>query len=86
MPAAKTPGATALTDEKYLGQVLNDQDGYRFAPVAILPRLSRAISASMGFLTQRMIPPEAIEAALRGQTGRHQPRSEQQRSVIISMT
>jgi hypothetical protein len=66
MPAAKTPGATALTDEKYLGQVLNDQDGYRFAPVAILPRLSRAISASMGFLTQRMIPPEAIEAALRG--------------------
>ena len=68
MTAEKKPDAetASLPEPGYLTGVLTDQDSYRAAPVAMLPRLSRALSAPMGFITKRVIPSEAIEAALKG--------------------
>ena len=65
LSAEKKPENT-LIETPYLSVVLEEQDAYRAAPVAMLPRLTRALSAPMGFITQRIIPSEAIEAALRG--------------------
>jgi len=68
LTAEKKPDAetASLPEPGYLTGVLTDQDSYRAAPVAMLPRLSRALSAPMGFITKRVIPSEAIEAALKG--------------------
>lgn len=52
--------------ESYLKGVLAEQDDYRRAPPALFPRAVRRIARPVGFLTNRLIPSEAIEAAIRG--------------------
>ena len=50
----------------YVEQVLREQDAFRGAGPSLLPRAVRAVSGPVGMLTHRLIPPEAIEAAIRG--------------------
>ena len=50
----------------YVERVLAEQDAYRAAPPGALPRAVRALARPVGFLTNRLIPPEVIEAAIRG--------------------
>lgn len=46
--------------------VLREQDAFQQASPSLLPRAVRAISAPIDLLTNRLIPAEAIEAAIRG--------------------
>ncbi len=50
----------------YVARVLDEQDAYRAAPPAVLPRAVRAVSAPLSGLTQWLIPPEVVEAAIKG--------------------
>lgn len=50
----------------YLEQVLAEQDRYRRQAPSLLPRAVRAIAKPMALLTNRFIPAEVIEAAIRG--------------------
>ena len=49
-----------------LNRVLAEQDAYRAARPSALPRQMRSVSRPVGLLTHRLIPPEAIELAIRG--------------------
>ena len=51
---------------QYVEGVLAEQDAYRKAPPSSLPRAVRAVAAPLGAVTRRLIPPEVIEAAIRG--------------------
>lgn len=53
-----------MTDEAYLGAVLAEQDAYRVAAPSAFPRAVRALARPVSFLTNRLIPAEAVEAAL----------------------
>lgn len=64
--AAERDDAQSLTDPDYLSVVLADQDAFRAAPVSLMPRLARSFAGPVGYMTGRMIPPEVIEATLRG--------------------
>ena len=57
-----------MTDlpETALTELLAEQDAYRAAPPAAIPRLVRGLSRPVTALTSRFIPSEAIEAALIG--------------------
>ena len=55
-----------MVETRYLARVLDEQDAYRAAPPALLPRMVRGMARPVAFLTHRLIPPEAIEAVLRG--------------------
>jgi len=46
--------------------ILAEQDVYRAAPPPALPRLMRSVARPVSSLTHRLMPPEAIEAALIG--------------------
>lgn len=50
----------------YLQTVLREQDAYRSQPPSMLPRLVRQFAKPVSLLTHRLIPAEAIEAAIRG--------------------
>lgn len=50
----------------YVARVLAEQDAYRAAPPSVLPRAVRSVAAPLGVLTNRLIPPEVIEAAIKG--------------------
>ncbi len=50
----------------YVRQVLEEQDAYRSSAPSVMPRAVRALVGPFGRLTNRMIPPDVIEAALRG--------------------
>ena len=50
----------------YVETVLREQDAYRARPPSLLPRAVRAIAGPIDRLTHHLIPPEAIEAAIRG--------------------
>lgn len=51
---------------KTLEDILREQDAFRAAPPSALPRAVRSIARPVGFLTNRLIPAEVIEAAIRG--------------------
>jgi hypothetical protein len=51
---------------RYLETVLAEQDAYRAAGPAILPKAVRSVSKPLSILTNRFIPAEVIEAAIRG--------------------
>ena len=55
-----------MANGPYLEKVLAEQDDYRAAPPALLPRMVRGMARPVAFLTHRLIPAEAIEAVLRG--------------------
>lgn len=55
-----------MTEQSYLTQVLAEQDAYRAAPPAALPRAFRSVARPVSFLTHRLVPPDVIEAAIRG--------------------
>lgn len=57
-----------MTDfpQAILADVLADQDAYRRAPPRALPRAIRSVAKPVSILTHRLIPGEAIEAALNG--------------------
>lgn len=50
----------------YIATVLAEQDAFRTARPSIFPRAVRAVARPMGKLTNRLIPAEVIEAAIRG--------------------
>lgn len=50
----------------YVQTVLREQDAFRQAGPSVLPRTVRSVAGPIGYLTHRLIPPEAIEAAIRG--------------------
>ena len=52
--------------QPYVEQVLGEQDAYRAAAPSILPRAVRSIAGPVGALATQLIPPEVIEAAIRG--------------------
>ena len=56
---------TGLPDTT-LQAILAEQDAYRRAPPSAVPRLVRGFARPVSALTHRLIPPEAIEAALVG--------------------
>ncbi|MDJ1008987.1 MAG: EcsC family protein [Paracoccaceae bacterium] len=56
---------TGLPDAS-LAALLAEQDAYRAAPPPALPRLMRGFARPVSLLTHRLIPPEAVEAALIG--------------------
>ena len=51
---------------RYLEEVLKEQDAFRSAGPAILPKAVRSVSKPLSVLTNRFIPAEVIEAAIRG--------------------
>jgi len=55
-----------IVPEPSIKQLLADQDAYRGAGPAAFPRAVRSLSKPIGFLTNRLIPAEVIEAAIRG--------------------
>lgn len=57
---------TELANVPYTQQVLHEQDAFRAAGPSSFPRAIRSISRPVGFLTNRLIPAEVIEAAIRG--------------------
>ena len=57
---------SAIQTTPDLDRVLAEQDAYRAARPAVLPRMMRSLSRPVGLLTHRLIPPEAIEIAIRG--------------------
>lgn len=50
----------------YVARVLDEQDAYRAAPPAVLPRAVRSISAPLAGVTKWLVPPEVVEAAIKG--------------------
>ena len=50
----------------YIATVLEEQDAYRQAPPSVLPRAVRSVAAPFSALTNRLIPAEVVEAAIRG--------------------
>lgn len=50
----------------HIETILREQDAYRAAPPALLPRAVRRFAGPVRFLTHHMIPPEIIEAAIKG--------------------
>ncbi len=50
----------------YVETVLREQDAYRAAPPSLLPRAVRSVAGPFDKLAHRLIPPEVIEAAIRG--------------------
>jgi hypothetical protein len=56
----------AATDPAFLRAVLEEQDAYRAAPPAILPRAIRSVARPVSLLTHRLVPAEAVEAVIRG--------------------
>lgn len=50
----------------YVEAVLAEQDAFRAAGPSLLPRAVRSIARPVAFLTNRFIPAEVIEAAIRG--------------------
>lgn len=50
----------------YIEKVLSEQDEYRAAGPSAFPRAIRSIAKPMSLLTNRLIPGEVIEAAIRG--------------------
>ena len=50
----------------YVEQVLKEQDAFREAGPAMLPKAVRSISKPLSILTNKLIPAEVIEAAIRG--------------------
>ncbi|MEP2138091.1 MAG: EcsC family protein, partial [Erythrobacter sp.] len=50
----------------YVEGVLEDQDAFRKAGPALLPKAVRSVSKPLSVLTNRFIPAEVIEAAIRG--------------------
>lgn len=57
---------TDIVTVPYIEQVLAQQDEYRAAGPAILPRAVRSIARSVSFLTNRLIPASVIESTIRG--------------------
>jgi hypothetical protein len=51
---------------RYIEGVLDDQDAFRAAGPAILPKAVRSVAKPLSVLTNRFIPSEMIEAAIRG--------------------
>lgn len=49
-----------------LVQILREQDAYRDSPPSALPRMLHSFARPMAALTHRLIPAEAVEAALLG--------------------
>lgn len=50
----------------YVEQVLREQDAFRDAGPALLPKAVRKISKPLSILTNKLVPVEVIEAAIRG--------------------
>lgn len=50
----------------YVETVLREQDTFRKAGPSLLPKAVRSVARPVGFLTNRLIPAEVIEAAIRG--------------------
>lgn len=50
----------------YIEAVLSEQDAFRAAGPSLLPRAVRSVAKPMALLTNRLIPAEVIEAAIRG--------------------
>lgn len=50
----------------YIERVLKEQDSFRRAGPSLLPKAVRSVAKPIGFLTNRLIPAEVIEAAIRG--------------------
>ena len=50
----------------YVQTVLSEQDAYRAAGPSLLPRAVRSVVGPIGYLTNRLIPAEVIEAAIAG--------------------
>lgn len=50
----------------YVENVLREQDAFRDAPPSLLPRAVRSVAKPVSLLTNRLIPAEIIEAAIRG--------------------
>ena len=50
----------------YVSRVLDEQDAYREAMPAVVPRAVRAVSAPLAGLSQWLIPVEVVEAAIKG--------------------
>jgi hypothetical protein len=50
----------------YVEGVLSEQDAFRSAPPSAFPRAVRSIARPVSILTNRLIPGEVIEAAIRG--------------------
>lgn len=50
----------------YVEQVLSEQDSFRAAGPAALPKAVRSVSKPLSILTNKFIPAEVIEAAIRG--------------------
>lgn len=55
-----------MTDEARLRDLIAEQDAYRASMPSLLPRTVRKMARPVALLTNRMIPPEAIEMAIRG--------------------
>jgi hypothetical protein len=52
--------------QAYVDSVLHEQDDFRKSGPALMPRAFRSVAKPVGFLTNRLIPAEVIEAAIRG--------------------
>ncbi|MGI9390255.1 MAG: EcsC family protein [Boseongicola sp.] len=55
-----------IVPEPAIKQLLAEQDAYRATGPAAFPRAVRSLSKPIGFLTNRLIPADVIEAAIRG--------------------
>lgn len=55
-----------IVPQAYLATVLAEQDAYRAAGPTLLPKAVRSVARPVSFLTNRLIPAEAIELAIRG--------------------
>lgn len=55
---------TDLSKNAYLSDMLQEQDAYRSAAPSAFPRAIRALTRPVSFLTNRLVPAEAIEAAI----------------------
>lgn len=58
--------ASDLAKVPYIDAVLREQDAYRSAGPSLLPKAVRSIAKPVALLTNRLIPGEVIEAAIRG--------------------
>lgn len=54
-----------MNDDSLLSRVLAEQDAYRAAPPSAFPRLVRSVAKPVSILTNRLIPAEAIEVAIK---------------------
>ncbi|WP_157966446.1 EcsC family protein [Oceanibium sediminis] len=55
---------TDPSDNPQIRAILAEQDAFRAAPPSLIPRMARSVSRPVGFLTNRLIPAEMVEAAL----------------------